>query len=173
MSRLLQKNAKAPPLSAAADEGVSGKNMKHIVTTLLFLFTLPCWSFDYAAIEGQWAIYHSNLTTNDDYYFLNINKDLSGTLVRSLGHEPITRKFSSNDVTKRNGYIEIHLNNNEKAVLSAWKSKSGNGRLNGLIYMYKESGELFNTLYFPLQLLKQNHKFLSHEKIKYLSNKHR
>ena len=147
--------------------------MKSIIAILLILFSLPSWGFDFAAIKGQWAIYHASLIADDDYYFLNINNDLSGTLIRSLGHEPIIRSFSSNDVIKRNGYIEINLYNNEKAVLSAWKLKSGSGRLNGLIYMYKENGELFNTLYFPLQLLKKNHEFLSHEKIRELSNKYR
>ena len=147
--------------------------MKNIIATILILFTSPCWSFDYSAIEGQWAIYHNSLLTDDDYYFLNIKKNLSGTLIRSLGHDPVIRHFNSNDVIKRNGYIEINLSNNEKAVLSAWKLKSGSGRLNGLIYMYKENGELFNTLYFPLQLLNNNHEFLGYERIKKLYNKHR
>ena len=118
-------------------------------------------------------MYHDSLLSSDDYYFLNINNDYSGVLIRSLGHKPITRAFSEKDITKRNGYIEIQLTNNEKAVLSSWKLKSGSGRLNGLIFMYKENGELFNTLYFPLQHLNPGHEFLGYENIKKLSEEHR
>ena len=35
--------------------------------------------------------------------------------------------------------------------------------------MYKESGELFNMLYFPLQLLDDKHKFMDNDAIKELS----
>lgn len=147
--------------------------MKSIITTILLILSFPCSAFDYSAIEGQWAIYHGGLLSKEQYHYLKINSDLSGTLVSSLGHPPITRSFNASDVTKRSGYIEISLKNNEKAVLSAWKSKSDTGRLNGVIYMYKESGELFNTLYLPLQLLDKNHEFLANEKIKELSIKFR
>ena len=39
--------------------------------------------------------------------------------------------------------------------------------------MYKESGELFNMLYFPLQLLDDNHKVMDNDAIKNLSAKYR
>ena len=147
--------------------------MKSIITILLLLISLPCWGFDYSVLQGNWAIYHKDKTTDEKYHFLNINKNLSGTFVRSLGYQPITRAFKSSDVRKRDGCVEIDLHNNEKAVLSAWKLKSGDGRLNGVIYMYKDTSELFNTLYFPLQLLNENHIFLSHKSIRELNVKYR
>ena len=135
--------------------------------------SFPCMGFNHAVVEGQWAIYHKNFISDADYHFLNIKNDLSGTLVSSLGHLPITRKFKSSDVVKRDGYIEIQFNNTEKAVISAWKLKSGEGRLAGVIYMYKESGELYNILYMPLQLLNKSHEFLSYDEIRLLSKKFR
>ena len=124
-------------------------------------------------VKGQWAIYDNGLLSDSTYYFLNINNDFSGVLIRSLGHEPITIEFSSKDVIKQNGYIEINISKKEKVVLSAWKLKSGSGRLTGQIFMYKESGELFNMLYFPLQLINDKHKFMDNDAIKELSNKYR
>lgn len=117
---------------------------------------------------GQWAVYE-----NGSYYFLNINNDFSGTMVRAFNDAPSTFNFGSNDVIKRDGYLEINLTANEKAVLSAWRLKSGPGRLTGQVYMYKDNGEVFNMLYFPLQFLEPNHEFLSHEAIKNLSDKYR
>ena len=124
-------------------------------------------------VKGQWAVYDSGLLSNNTYYFLSIKNDFSGVLIRSLGHEPITIEFSSKNVIKQNGYIEINISNYEKVVLSAWKLKSGSGRLTGQLFMYKESGELFNMLYFPLQLLNDKHKFMNNDVIKELSAKYR
>lgn len=76
-------------------------------------------------------------------------------------------------VKKQNSYIEIQVSPNETAVLSAWKLKSGSGRLTGQILMQKENGELFNMLYFPLDLITPNHDLLSHEVIRVLSEKYR
>ena len=142
--------------------------MRNILAIITLTISTQCWAFDHNFVKGQWAVYQ-----NDSYYFLNISNDFSGTLVRALGHEPIVSKFSAGDVIKRDGYLEIKLNQNEKAVLSAWKLKSGSGRLAGQVFMYKESGELFNMLYFPLQLLEPMHKFLNHEEIKQLSKTYR
>lgn len=147
--------------------------MKIIIFTILFFISSPSWPFDHSTIKGQWAVYHKNLLSSDDYYFLNIKKDFSGTFIRSLGHEPIVREFNSNQITKQNGYVEIQLSEHEKAILSAWKSKPGKGRLTGVIYLYKQSGELFNTLYFSLHRLINGHKYLKYETIKNLSAKHR
>jgi len=148
---------------------VSGNKMKRIFILTILLFSPTCWGFDHDVVKGQWAIYDSNVLSENSYYFLKINNDYSGVLIRSLNHEPVTSKFSSKDVQKQNGYLEINLGNNEKVVLSAWKLKSGSGRLTGQLFMYKESGELFNMLYFPLQLLNDKHKFMSNDEIKELS----
>ena len=147
--------------------------MKRIFILTILLFSSTCWAFDHDVVKGQWAIYDENESSGSSYYFLNINNDYSGVLIRSLGHEPITSKFSSKDVKKQNGYLEINLGNNQNAVLSAWKLKSGSGRLTGQLFMYKESGELFNMLYFPLQLLNDKHEFMSNDEIKELSAKYR
>ena len=93
--------------------------------------------------------------------------------MRYFGDKPLTREFKSSDVKKRDGYFEVSLNPREKAVFSAWKLKSGKGKLTGQIFMYKKNGELFNMLYFPLELLSENHKLLSHEAIKSLSANYR
>jgi hypothetical protein len=142
--------------------------MKIITGIFIFLFSSSSWSFDHNVVKGQWAVYDSG-----SYYFLNINDDYSGTMVRAFYHAPSIFNFDPNDVVKRDGYLEIKLAPKEKAVLSAWKLKSGPGRLTGQVYMYKDSGELFNMLYFPLQLLEPNHELLNNETIKQLSEKYR
>ena len=147
--------------------------MKRIITLIIILFSAPCLAFQHDVVKGQWAVYDSSVLSNDTYYFLSIKNDFSGVLIRSLGHEPITIKFSPKDVIKHNGYIEIDISDNERIVLSAWKLKSGSGRLTGQLFMYKENGELFNMLYFPLQLLDDKHKFMGSDAIKKLSAKYR
>ena len=147
--------------------------MKRILALTIILFSSTCFAFQHDVVKGQWAIYDNGLLSDSTYYFLNINNDFSGVLIRALGHEPITIEFSSKDVIKQNGYIEINISKKEKVVLSAWKLKSGSGRLTGQLFMYKESGELFNMLYFPLQLLNGKHKFMDNDAIKELSNKYR
>ncbi len=142
--------------------------MKSILAIIIFSFSTQCWSFEHNVVKGQWGVIQDN-----SYYFLNIGNDYSGTFVRSLEHDPIVHDFSSNDIIKRDGYLEIILGPNEKAVFSAWKLKSGSGRLTGQIFMYKENGELFNMLYFPLQLLEPKHEFLNHATIKQLSERYR
>ena len=149
-------------------QSLAVKNMKTILAIIIFSFSTLCWSFEHNVVKGQWGVIQDN-----SYYFLNISNDYSGTLVRALGHEPIVNDFSANDVIKRDGYLEIKLRPNEKAVLSAWKLESGSGRLTGQVFMYKDSGELFNMLYFPLQLLEPNHEFLNNATIKQLSERYR
>ncbi len=147
--------------------------MKRILTLIIILFSTSCWAFQHDVVKGQWAVFDSNALSDNTYYFLNINNDFSGVLIRSLGHKPIARKFTAKDIVKQNGYLEINLGKNEKAVLSAWKTKSGSGRLTGLLFMYKDNGHLFNMLYFPLQLLNNKHDFMSKDEIKQLSAKYR
>ena len=147
--------------------------MKRILALTFILFSSTCLAFQHDVVKGQWAVYDSSYISDSTYYFLNINNDFSGVLIRSLGHKPITSEFSSKDVIKQNGYIQINLSNNEKVVLSAWKLKSGSGRLTGQLFMYKEGGELFNMLYFPLQLLNDKHDFMGNNAIKDLSTKYR
>jgi len=146
--------------------------IKHFIAVMMLLPSIS-YAFDHNVVKGQWAVYHNNLIEDDYYYFLSITDDYSGVLVRSLGHEPITRKFSIKDVSKRDGYIEIKLAEHEKAVLSAWKLKSGSGRLTGQIFMYKQNGELFNMLYFPLQLLEHKHDLFTYDEIKRLSEQYK
>ena len=147
--------------------------MKRIITLTIILFSQSGWGFDHNIVKGQWAVYQSNMLSDNYYYFLRFNNDFSGVLVRSLEHEPITRAFKAEDVIKQDGYLEIQLSKYEKAVLSAWKLKSGSGRLTGQIFMYKENGDLFNKLHFPLQLLDDKHEYMSNDAIKELSAKHR
>ena len=147
--------------------------MKLLAFTILVFFSKLAFAYDHSVAIGQWAIYQKNYFSADYYYFLNIKPDYSGVLVRYYGDKPLVRKFDSNSVIKRDGYFEVQLSPREKAVFSAWKLKSGSGKLTGQIFMYKENGELFNMLYFPLQLLKEDHEFLKHEAIKELSATYR
>jgi len=142
--------------------------MKLLVFTILVFFSKIALSFDHSV-----AIDQKNHSSADYFYFLNINSDYSGVLIRYYGDKPTVRKFDSNSVIKRGGYFEVQLNQREKAIFSAWKLKSGSGKLTGQVFMYKEDGKLFNMLYFPLQLLKEGHELLEHEAIKELSATYR
>jgi hypothetical protein len=138
---------------------------------LLLLAISPTSSaFDPGVVRGQWAVYASNPTSGPDYYFLQFNSDLSGVLIRSFGGEETRRSFSATDVEKKDGYLEVRLSPSEKAVLSAWRLPSGAGKLTGQIFMYNKNGELFNMLYFPLQFLTPDHRFLMEIQIKRLSD---
>ena len=147
--------------------------MKSFISIFALIFSMTTSAYDHTVAIGQWAVYQSNLLSDDHYYFLNIKPDYSGVFVRSLDHEPIIRKFDSENVIKQNGYFEVNLTPNEKVVFSAWKLESGSGKLTGQVFMYKENGELFNMLYFPMQLLKNNHEFLKYEAIKELRETYR
>ena len=140
--------------------------MRILVCLSLIVFSSLSWAFEHDVVKGEWAVYEKNYISQDYYYFLKINEDFSGALIRSLGHDPIVREFKAENLVKRDGYIEIMLTEYEKVIISAWKLKSGPGRLAGLLYMYKESGELFNMLHFPLHLLEKGHKYLEYEEIK-------
>lgn len=113
-----------------------------------------------------------NLVSSDYYYFLQINEDWSGEFTRSLGHKPITRTFTKEDVIVRNGYIEITASPSEKMVLPAWVLPSGSERLTGQLFMYKEDGELFNMLYYPLDLVMPNSALLEQDNISKLYRKY-
>lgn len=143
--------------------------MKYLAFALCLISELASAAFDHTVVVGQWAIYQKNLLSADYYYFLNINSDFSGVLVRNYGDKPESRKFGPSDVKKHDGFIEVSLSPNEKAVFSAWKLKSGSGKLTGQIFMYNHDGTLFNMLYFPLELLSKNHTLLENETIKELS----
>ena len=147
--------------------------MDRLLAIFILLLSPNVWAFDHDVVKGQWGIYQQNTNSKIFYYFLNINNDFSGTFVRALGHKPITHTFNTEDVIKRDGYLEVQLDNDEKAVLSAWKLESGSGRLTGQIFMYKENGELFNMLHFPLQLIDSNHEFMKHNEIRQLSEIYR
>ncbi|MAD46957.1 MAG: hypothetical protein CMH98_18340 [Oceanospirillaceae bacterium] len=146
--------------------------MKIIIVTILLTYSGFSFSFEPEVVQGSWAVYHENLTSGDYYYFLQINKDWSGELTRSLGHAPITRSFQKKNVIFRDGYIEIQASESEKMVLSAWVLPSGSGRLTGQLFMYKENGDLFNMLYYPLSLVNQDSELLEYDEISKLYNKH-
>jgi hypothetical protein len=147
-------------------------NMKKIVFFILSLMSAYTFAFEPKVVQGTWAVYDDNLVSSDNYYFLQINEDWSGEFTRSLGHKPITRTFTKEDVIFRNGYIEITASPKEKMVLSAWVLSSGSGRLTGQLFMYKKDGELFNTLYYPLDLVTPNSALLEQDDISKLYRKY-
>lgn len=147
--------------------------MKYLALAVCLLSSSASAAFDHTVAIGQWAVYQSNMLSADYYYFLNINSDFSGKLVRYFGNKPISREFRSSDVKKHEGFFEVNISPNEKAVFSAWKLKSGSGKLTGQILMYNGDGSLFNMMYFPLEFLSKNHELLKHEAINKLSKAHR
>ena len=147
--------------------------MKYLALSIWLLTSTASAAFDNTVAIGQWAAYQSNMLSADYYYFLNINSDFSGKLVRHFGGQSISREFQSSDVKKHDGYFEVNLHPNEKAVFSAWKLKSGSGKLTGQILMFNSDGTLFNMMYFPLEHLSESHELLRHEAIDELSNAHR
>lgn len=153
--------------------GVSGEQVKYLALAIWLITGTATAAFDHKVAVGQWAAYQSNLLSADYYYFLNINSDFSGTLVRDFGDRPISRDFRSSDVEKHDGFFEVNLGPNEKAVFSAWKLNPGSGKLTGQIFMYNADGTLFNMLYFPLEFLGKDHGLLKHEAIDELSKAHR
>ncbi len=147
--------------------------MKYLVLALSLISSAATAAFDHTIAIGQWAAYQKNILSADYYYFLNINSDFSGVLVRNYGDKSEVRKFKLGDVKKHNGYFEVNLSSYEKAVFSAWKLKSGSGKLTGQIFMYNADGTLFNMLYFPLEFLSKNHELFKYDAIKELSTSHR
>tara|TARA_R100000687_G_scaffold81919_1_gene79859 strand:- start:67 stop:510 length:444 start_codon:yes stop_codon:yes gene_type:complete len=139
--------------------------MKKSAFLMLLVVSSYCRAFDSSVVLGDWAVYQENLMSEDYWYYLCIRQDYSGFLIRSFKNDPLRRNFSSKELVKHDGFIEIQLSNREKAVLSAWKLKSGSGRLTGQIFMYRENGELFNMLHFPLNLVKDGEPILKYEQI--------
>ena len=147
--------------------------MKYLALTSWLITSAASAVFDHTVAVGQWAAYQSNLLSADYYYFLNIKSDFSGTLVRHFGDRSISREFRPSDVKRHDGFFEVNLSPNEKAVFSAWKLNSGSGKLTGQILMYNGDGTLFNMMYFPLELLTKDHELLKYEAIDELSKAHR
>ena len=144
--------------------------MRKLVFALFLTLCQVSFAFDRNVVHGQWAVYSSNWLSGPDYFFLAVHEDFSGVLVRSFRGEEIRRPFTAANVLFRDGYLEIQLNETEKTILSAWKEPSGTGKLTGQIFMYKKNGDLFNMLYFPLQLLQPGDKLSREMPIKELSN---
>ena len=147
--------------------------MKYLVLALCLISSAATAAYDHTIAIGQWAIYQKNILSADYYYFLNINSDFSGVLARNYGDKIEAREFKPSDVIKHDGYFEVNLSSYEKAVFSAWKLKSGSGRLTGQIFMYNADGTLFNMLYFPLEFLSKDHELLKYDAIRELSTTHR
>ena len=147
--------------------------MKILVFLLSLSSSAAIAAFDHNVAIGQWAIYQKNLLSADYYYFLNVNPDFSGVLVRNYGDNPEVREFDAKDTRKHEGFIEVTLSPYERIVFSAWKLKSGSGKLTGQLFLYNHDGTLFNMLYFPLELLNNNHELLENETIRALSKTHR
>lgn len=144
--------------------------MRTLALLLLLIMAPAHAAFDRTVVQGQWGAYASHWFGPPQYYFLAINEDYSGVLVRNFGDKEVRRTFSAADVTFRDGYFEVALGSSEKAVFSAWKLPSGVGRLTGQIFMFKKGEELYNMLYFPLELLTPGHDLLGESEIRTLSD---
>ncbi len=167
--RYSSDRALASPLTRDPRE----KRMPRIILVLGLLICTTATAYDHNTAIGQWAVYQKNFLKPDYYYFMNLNSDFSGVLVWNFASEPVAREFSSDSLIKRDGYFEVQLGPTEKAVFSAWKHESGEGRLSGQVFMYKHDGDLFNMFYFPMQSLSKNHEFMQYEAIKKLSYTYR
>lgn len=133
-----------------------------------------CWAFDADVIQGQWAAYQETEESGVFYYFLDVNPDLSGTLISYFGHgEPTIRIFNTGDVIKRDGYVEVRFRAGEKAILSGWNKRSSVGKLAGLLLIIGRDGNVINMMYLPLDLLTSDDPMLTHPILRELYDKYR
>ena len=132
---------------------------------LVFIFgviSVFATAMDKSVLVGSWGVAKENFLSEDDWWFLCVKEDTSGFLSRSFDGSYIRDEFSSDAVILRDGYAEILLQENAKAVVAAWKAP-GSGRLTGQWFVYREDGRLYNMMYFPLTLLKKGEWFSDSE----------
>lgn len=135
------------------------------LAALLLLLCSSAFAFDAELMEGQWAAHLKAGEDPERYLFLNVNGDLSGVLVRTIGGKTVTRTFDRQNVIVRTAYIEVTLTENETAILWAWRQNNGLRRVNGLLFEQGSKESVRNMLPVPLEYLRDDHPLREDEKI--------
>ncbi len=124
---------------------------------LLVLFSPLAMALDPSVLQGQWGAHQQREGEPDRYFFLTINADLSGVLVRTRGEDTIIRRFDSEDSRSREAYLEADLPEGETAILWAWQQNNGLRRINGLLFEEGRQQPVRNMLPVPLEYLGPQH----------------
>lgn len=120
---------------------------------LLLLCSPVAMALEPSVLQGQWAAHQQRQGAPDRYFFLTVNADLSGVLVRTRGEETITRRFDAGDSRNREAYLEADLPGGETAILWAWQQNNGMRRVNGLLFEEGRQEPVRNMLPVPLEYL--------------------
>jgi hypothetical protein len=143
-------------------------NKKMVMTLrILLLLLLPAWAnaLEPTVIQGQWAAIQERQDATDRYFFLTVNADLSGVLVRTRGEETVTRRFGADDSRNREAYLEADLTGGETVILWAWQQNNGLRRVNGLLFDKGRQAPVRNILPVPLEHLGPQHELRQHPRI--------
>lgn len=130
--------------------------MKYLLFALAMLSSTAL-AFEPSILQGQWAAHQQRETGEDRYFFLSVNADLSGVLVRTQGGETIERRFDVEDTMSREAYLEADLAEGETVILWAWKQNNGVRRVNGLLFEKGRQEPVRNMLPVPLEYLGPDH----------------
>jgi hypothetical protein len=138
--------------------------LRFAFSLLLFAATMAN-AFDVAVLHGEWAAHQQRPDEPDRYFYLRINKDLSGVLVRTNNDDTIARRFAPEQAHVRQSYLELTLDNNETAILWGWKQNNGLRRVNGLLFEEGSPQAVRNMLPVPLEYLDKQHQLRAQPRI--------
>ena len=124
---------------------------------LLLLCSPAAMALEPSVLQGQWAAHQQREDATDRYFFLTVNADLSGVLIRTRGEETITRRFDAADSRNREAYLETDLSGGETAILWAWQQNNGVRRVNGLLFEEGRAEPVRNMLPVSLEYLGPQH----------------
>jgi hypothetical protein len=124
---------------------------------LLCLWSTAAFAFEPSVLHGPWAAHQQRTGQPDRYFFLTVQPDLSGVLVRTRKGERITRTFSPDDTRTGEAYLEVSLPADETAILWAWRQSNGRHRVNGLLFEEGRAAPVRNMLPVPLEYLGPDH----------------
>lgn len=130
--------------------------MRYSIICLL-LWAQAAVAFDESVLYGQWAAMQQQDGAPDRHFFLNVNADLSGALIRTRNGTTIERIFRREDADTREAYLELDLPGGETAILWAWKQNNGLRRVNGLLFEEGRQAPVRNMLPVPLEYLGPDH----------------
>ncbi len=134
-------------------------------TLLLLLYSPWAMALEPTVLQGQWAALQQRQDARDRYFFLTVNADLSGVLVRTSGGETVTRRFDAQDSRNREAYLEADLAGGETVILWAWQQNNGLRRVNGLLFDKGRQAPVRNMLPVPLEYLGPQHKLRQNPRI--------
>ncbi len=139
---------------------------------LLLLCSPVAMAFEPSVLQGQWAALQQREGATDRYFFLTVNADMSGVLVRTRGENTITRRFDAGDSRSRQAYLEADLPNDETVILWAWQQNNGVRRVNGLLFEEGRQEPVRNMLPVPLEYLGAQHELRQNPRIDQWARQH-